>query len=197
MSAFLNPSPATAPANPRPADAVGDIFRRYGAAYRDRHALPLAHLRVMRALETCRTAALGGQVEACDPCGHRRPVDNSCRNRHGPKCQALATAPWLADRQAELLPVGYCHNVVTRPHERNDLLAANPAVRYGLLFQSVADTLHEFASDPQHGLDGQLGFTAVLHPWDQKLLDHVHRHGVIAGGALAWDGSAWRPARRN
>jgi hypothetical protein len=109
----------------------------------------------------------------------------------------LATAPWLADRQAELLPVGYCHNVVTRPHERNDLLAANPAVRYGLLFQSVADTLHECASDPQHGLDGQLGFTAVLHPWDQKLLDHVHRHGVIAGGALAWDGSAWRPARRN
>ncbi|HEV3263228.1 MAG TPA: IS91 family transposase [Gemmataceae bacterium] len=197
MSTLLNPTPTTAPADSRPTDEVGDIFRRYGAAYRDRHALPLSHLRVMRAIEVCRTAAVGGHIEECDHCGHRRPVYNSCRNRHCPKCQALAKAQWLADRQAELLPVGYFHNVFTLPHELNDLLAANPAVLYGLLFQSVADTLQEFASDPQHGLGGQLGFTAVLHTWDQKLLYHVHLHCVIAGGALAFDGSCWQPARRN
>jgi hypothetical protein len=103
----------------------------------------------------------------------------------------------LADRQAELLPVGYFHTVFTLPHELNDLLAADPAVLYALRFQTVADTLHEFASDPQHGLGGPRGFTAVLHTWAQKLWYHVHLHCVIAGGALAWDGRGWRPARRN
>jgi hypothetical protein len=196
MSTLVNPTPTTT-AGARPAHEVGDIFRRHGAAYRDRHALPMQHLRVLRAIEVCRTAALGGHVEQCDHCGHRRPVYNSCRNRHCPKCQALAKAQWLADRQAELLPVGYFHNVFTLPHELNDLLAANQQVLYALLFSSVAATLQEFAGDPQHGLGGQLGFTAVLHTWDQKLLYHVHLHCVIAGGALAFDGSCWLPARRN
>ncbi len=137
----------------------------------------------MAAIEHCRTAALGGHLEQCDHCGHQQPVYNSCRNRHCPKCQGLTRAQWLADRQAELLPVGYFHNVFTLPHELNDLLAANPRVLYNLLFQSVAQTLQAFAADPQYGLGGQLGFTAVLHTWDQKLLYHVHLHCVIAGGS--------------
>jgi hypothetical protein len=184
-------------ANPRPAYEVADIFRLYGAAYRERQPLPLEQRRVMTAIESCRTAALGGHLEQCDHCGYQRPVYNSCRNRHCPKCQGLARARWLADRQAELLPVGYFHNVFTLPHELNDLLAANPRVLYNLLFRSVAQTLQDFAADPQYGLGGQLGFTAVLHTWDQKLLYHVHLHCVIAGGALAFDGSRWLPARPN
>jgi hypothetical protein len=124
-------------------------------------------------------------------------VYNSCRNRHCPKCQALAKAKWLADRQAELLPVGYFHNVFTLPHELNPLLAANQATLYTLLFRSVAKTLAAFAADAEQGLGGQLGFTAVLHTWDQKLLYHVHLHCVIAGGALAFDGSRWIAARCN
>jgi len=183
--------------DPRPAYEVADVFRRYGAAYRERQPLPLAHQRVLAAIETCRTAALGGHLEQCDHCGHRRPVYNSCRNRHCPKCQGLARARWLAARQAELLPVGYFHNVFTLPHELNDLLAANPRLLYNLLFHSAAATLQAFAADPQYGLGGQLGFTAVLHTWDQKLLYHVHLHCVIAGGALAFDGSRWLPARHN
>ncbi len=195
MSALLNDSPATAPN--RPALEVGDIFRPYGPGYRARRPLPLHHRRVMQAIEECRTAALGGHLEQCDRCGHQRPVYNSCRNRHCPKCQATARAQWLADRQAELLPVGYFHTVFTLPHELNDLLAANPRSLYNLLFRSAAATLQAFAADPAYGLGGQLGFTAVLHTWDQKLLYHVHLHCVVAAGALAWDGSRWLPARRN
>jgi hypothetical protein len=148
----------------------------------------------MAAIESCRTAALGGHLEQCNQCGHQRPVYNSCRNRHCPKCQGLARARWLADRQAELLPVGYFHNVFTLPHELNDLLAANQRLLYNLLFHSVAQTLQAFAADPHYGLGGQLGFTAILHTWDQKLLYHVHLHCVIAGGALAKDGSRWLAA---
>jgi hypothetical protein len=193
MSTVLN----TPAADPRPTYEVADIFRQYGATYRAQHRLPREHRRVMVAIETCRTAALGGHLERCDHCGHQRPVYNSCRNRHCPKCQGLARARWLADRQAELLPVGYFHNVFTLPHELNDLLAANPRVLYHLLFQSAAATLQAFAADPRYGLGGQLGFTAVLHTWDQKLLYHVHLHCVIAGGALAEDGSRWQFARHN
>jgi hypothetical protein len=202
MPTFVTAVPATGPSATgpgaaRPAHEVGDIFRLYGTAYRAGRVLPLHQQRMMRAIEVCRTAALGGHIERCDHCGHQRPVYNSCRNRHCPKCQALAKARWLADRQAELLPVGYFHNVFTLPHELNDLLAANQQVLYTLLFHSVAQTLQEFAADPQHGLGGQLGFTAVLHTWDQKLLYHVHLHCVIAGGALAFDGSCWLPAPHN
>ena len=194
MSAVLMPRAATPP---RPVYEVADVFRQYGAAYRDQHPLRLEQKRVMAAIESCRTAALGGHLEQCDRCGHQRPVYNSCRNRHCPKCQGLARARWLEKRQAELLPVGYFHNVFTLPHELNDLLAANPRVLYNLLFHSAAATLEAFAADPRYGLGGQLGFTAVLHTWDQKLLYHVHLHCVIAGGALAADGKRWLAARAN
>lgn len=194
MSALLNATPAAAP---RPVFEVADIVRRYGAAYLDARPVPLLHRRVLHDIEVCRTAALGGHIEECNQCGFRRPVYNSCRNRHCPKCQTLARAQWLEDRKAELLPVGYFHNVFTLPHELNDLAAANQRLLYGLLFSCVAATLQAFAADPQYGLGGQTGFTAVLHTWDQKLLYHVHLHCVIAGGALAFDGSRWIPARRN
>ena len=131
MSTLLN---SAASADTRPAFEVADIVRRYGAAYRDGRPVPLLHQRVMHAIAACRTAALGGHVEQCDRCGYSRPVYNSCRNRHCPKCQALAQAQWLAERQAELLPVGYFHNVFTLPHELNDLLAANPRVLYRCCF---------------------------------------------------------------
>jgi hypothetical protein len=178
----------------RPALEVADIFRACGDAYRRAHRLPAHLLKAMHAIEVCRTAALGGHLEQCAACGYQRPVYNSCRNRHCPKCQALAKAQWLADRQSELLPVGYFHNVFTLPHELNGLLAANQATLYTLLFRAVAQTLEAFAADGQHGLGGQLGFTAVLHTWDQKLLYHVHLHCVIAGGALAFDRSRWLAA---
>jgi hypothetical protein len=197
MSTVLTAAPASSAVPQQPALEVADVFRQDGPAYRARHALARPQVKAMHAIEACRTAALGGHVEQCDRCDHRRPVYNSCRNRHCPKCQALAKAQWLADRQAELLPVGYFHAVFTLPHELNALLAANQALLYTLLFRSVAATLHEFAADPQYGLGGQLGFTAVLHTWDQKLLYHVHLHCVIAGGALAFDGSRWLAARRN
>jgi hypothetical protein len=196
MSTILTTAPANVAGPNRPALEVADVFRRYGPSYRARHVLSREQRRAMRAIEACRTAALGGHIEECDRCGHRRPVYNSCRNRHCPKCQALAKAQWLAQRQAELLPVGYFHAVFTLPHELNPLLAANQAVLYALLFRSVAATLQGFAADPQYGLGGQLGFTAVLHTWDQKLLYHVHLHCVIAGGALAFDGSRWIAASR-
>jgi len=194
MSALLNTTPA---ADTRPAFEVADIVRRFGAAYRDARPVPLLHQRILQAIAACRTAELGGHIEQCNQCGYQRPVYNSCRNRHCPKCQTLARAQWLEQRRAELLPVGYFHNVFTLPHEFNDLAAANPRLVYGLLFRSVAATLRSFAADPQYGLGGQAGFTAVLHTWDQKLLYHVHLHCVIAGGALAFDGSRWIPARRN
>jgi hypothetical protein len=194
MSALLNTTPA---ANSRPAFEVADIVRQFAAAYRDARPVPLLHQRILHAIATCRTAALGGHIEACNRCDFRRPVYNSCRNRHCPKCQTLARARWLEDRRAELLPVGYFHNVFTLPHELNDLAMANQRLVYGLLFRMVAATLLSFAADPQYGLGGQAGFTAVLHTWDQKLLYHVHLHCVIAGGALADDGGRWLPARRN
>jgi hypothetical protein len=179
----------------RPALEVADIFRAHGAAHRRTHRLPTHLVKAMHAIEVCRTAALGGHLEQCATCGYQRPVYNSCRNRHCPKCQSLAKAQWLADRQSELLPVGYFHNVFTLPHELNGLLAANQATLYSLLFRAVAQTLEAFAADSQHGLGGQLGFTAVLHTWDQRLLYHVHLHCVIAGGALAFDKSRWLPAK--
>jgi hypothetical protein len=182
------PSPDS---GPRPRYEVGDIFRLYGQDYRRGHCLTPLQLKVMRAIEVCRTAELGGHVEECSKCGHRRPVYNSCRNRHCPKCQKLATMEWLRARQAELLPVGYFHNVFTLPHELNPLAEANPRLIYRQLFRSVAHTLMSLAADPQYGLGGLPGISAVLHTWDQKLQYHIHLHCVIAGGVLALDGSRW------
>ncbi|NIQ12004.1 MAG: IS91 family transposase [Gammaproteobacteria bacterium] len=181
----------------RPCYEVADIFREYGEQYKRSHSLPLSHLKVMHAIEVCHTAYLGGHVERCDRCGYERIAYNSCRNRHCPKCQALAKAEWLEKRKAELLPVGYFHNVFTIPHELNQVVLCNKKVVFDLLFKTVAETLQEFASDPKHGLGGKIGFTAILHTWDQKLLGHIHLHCVIPAGVLSFDSRFWFHSRKN
>jgi predicted Zn-ribbon and HTH transcriptional regulator len=181
----------------RPRHEIGDIFRTYGQSYRQKRSLPVSHLKVMRAIEICRTAELGGHLEQCDRCGFERNAYNSCRNRHCPKCQALAKAEWLEKRRTELLPVGYFHNVFTIPHELNQVAAFNKTIIYDILFKSVAQTLQEFGADPKHGLGGRIGFTAILHTWDQKLLRHVHLHCVIPAGVLSFDGKRWISARKS
>ena len=144
----------------------------------------------MHAIETCRTAALGGHRDTCDRCGAVQISYNSCRNRHCPKCQTLAKERWLDARRADLLPVEYFHLVFTLPHTLNPLAQGNPRVIYTLLFHAVADTLTTFARDPRH-LGGALGGTAILHTWGQNLSQHLHLHCVVTGGALAPDGSRW------
>jgi hypothetical protein len=174
----------------RPPLDVADVFRRYGAAYRDAHVLTGGQRRVMRAIEACRTAALGGHLERCDACGHERPAYDSCRNRHCPKCQALARARWLAARQAELLDTEYFHVVFTVPAAIAAIAFQNKAMVYGILFRTTAETLRTIAADPQH-LGAALGFLAVLHTWGQTLLHHPHVHCVVPGGGLAPDGQRW------
>jgi len=180
----------------RPKLEVAEVFRRYGAAYRQQHAgsLSRGQRRVMSAIELCRTAALGGHLEQCDCCGHQRPAYHSCRNRHCPKCQSLARAQWLEDRQAELLPVEYFHVVFTVPEEIAALAYQNKEVVYGILFRATAETLRTLAADPQH-LGAEIGFFAVLHSWGQNLLHHPHLHCVVPGGGLAPDGKRWIACR--
>jgi len=170
---------------------VAHVFRQYGHTYRASQHLPASHLKVMNAIECCRTPVLGGHVERCDTCDFERPAYNSCRNRHCPKCQALAKAKWLEARRTELLPVGYFHTVFTVPHELNPVIWCNKRVLFHRLFESVSGTLQQFGHTH---LGGQVGFTAILHTWDQKLLDHVHLHCIIPGGALSQDERAWQPS---
>lgn len=181
----------------RPSPEVADVFGQYGEQYRRSRPLPLSHLKVMHAIEVCRTAHLGGHVERCDLCGFERIAYNSCRNRHCPKCQALAKAEWLEKRKAELLPVGYFHLVFTLPHVLNALALCNKKVIFDALFKATSQTIEEFAADPKHGLGGRTGFTAILHTWDQKLLDHFHLHCLVAGGALSFDDGHFIHARDN
>jgi hypothetical protein len=148
----------------------------------------------MRAVETCRTAELGGHLKPCDRCGFEHPSYNSCRNRHCPKCQSLAKAQWLQKHNAELLPVGYYHLVFTLPHELNRLILANKKILLALLFKAVSETLLEFG---QTRLKGTLGIITVLHTWDQTLKDHFHLHCLVPAGALSLDHSRWIQARRN
>lgn len=180
----------------RPHLEVADLFRAAGARYREEHATTLSRSqrRVMRAIEHCRTAALGGHIEACDRCDHHRIAYNSCRNRHCPKCQSLAKAQWLADRRADVLPVPYFHVVFTVPQEIAAIAYHNQRVVYALLFRAAADTLRTIAADPKH-LGAQLGFLAILHTWGQTLLYHPHLHCVVPGGGLAPDGSRWIACR--
>ena len=177
---------------------VADIFRTAGPAYRAAHAghLSLTQLKVMMAIETCRTAALGGHVEACEDCGHRRIAYNSCRNRHCPKCQGAAARTWLAEREADLLPVGYFHVVFTLPAEIASVAFQNKAVVYDLLFKAASETMLTIAADPRH-LGARIGITAVLHTWGSALTHHPHVHMVVPGGGIALDGTRWistRPA---
>jgi len=175
---------------------VADVFRRHGAEYRQAHAgtLGRAQLRVMRAIELCRTAALGGHVEQCDACAHRRVAYNSCRNRHCPKCQALARALWLEARKADLLPVPYFHVVFTLPEPIAAIALQNKRVVYDILFRSTAATLRTIAADPRH-LGAEIGFVAVLHTWGQTLQHHPHLHCIVPGGGLAPDGQHWVACR--
>lgn len=179
---------------PRPGLELADIFRQHGAAYRTAHRLPLAHLRVMRAIETCRTAALGGHVEQCDRCRHRRISYNSCRNRHCPKCQNTERAKWLRNRKAELLPVPYFHVVFTLPEEVARIAFYNQKAVYAILFRTVSRTLLEIAADPRH-LGAEIGFFSILHTWGQNLLHHPHLHCVVPGGGLSPDQRRWIACR--
>jgi len=180
----------------RPTLEVADVFRRYGDAYRHDQtgSLSTAQRRVMSAIEACRTAALGGHVEQCDHCDHHRICYNSCRNRHCPKCQALARAAWIEHRHAELLDTPYFHVVFTVPDEIAVIAAQNKARVYGILFRATAATLRIIAADPQH-LGAEIGFFAVRHTWGQNLLHHPHLHCVIPGGGLSPDGTRWIACR--
>jgi hypothetical protein len=175
---------------PRPAFELADIFRRSGAAYRASHGMALEQLRVMRAIEVCRTKTLGGHVETCSQCDHTRISYNSCRNRHCPKCQNRDRAEWLESRKAELLPVEYFHVVFTVPEELARLAFYNQEAVYGILFRAASETLLTIARDPQH-LGAEIGFFAILHTWGQNLLHHPHVHCVIPGGGLSPDYERW------
>jgi hypothetical protein len=173
-----------------PGIEVADIFRSYGPAYREAHQLPYNHLRVMRAIEVCRTAVLGGHKDRCDNCGHIEISYNSCRNRHCPKCQTLRKEKWIEARSEDLLPIQYFHVVFTIPSELNPLVLMNQKVMYDLLFRSVSETLMELAYDQKH-LGAQIGATGILHTWGQNLMDHPHIHCIVTGGGLSPDGSRW------
>ncbi|MBO0835098.1 MAG: IS91 family transposase [Actinobacteria bacterium] len=176
----------------RPAVEVADIFRHRGPAWRASHAghVSLGQLKVMSAIERCRTAALGGHVERCEDCAHLRISYNSCGNRHCPKCQAAAAHEWLADRQAELLPVPYFHLVFTLPGPIADIAYHNKAVVYGLLLKVAAETLITIAADPKH-LGARIGATAVLHSWGSAMTHHPHAHIIVPGGGFSLDGQHW------
>jgi len=175
---------------------VAEVMRSYGAAYLDVYGdvTSAGQRRVLRDLTRCRTAALGGHVEACDECGHRQIAYNSCRNRHCPKCQGLACARWLEARAAELLPVEYFHVVFTLPSRLGPIALQNPRIVYGTLFRAAAETLLQLAADPKH-LGADIGFFAVLHTWGQNLHVHPHVHCVVPGGGMAADRSRWIACR--
>jgi len=173
---------------------LADIFRQYGESYAKTHRLSVAQQKVMRAVETCRTAELGGHLKRCERCGFEHPTYNSCRNRHCPKCQSLAKIQWLQKQTAELLPVGYFHLVFTLPHRLNGLILAHKKILLSLLFKAVSETLLEFG---RRRFGGTVGILTVLHTWDQTLKDHFHLHCLVPAGALSLDQSCWIKARRN
>jgi predicted RNA-binding Zn-ribbon protein involved in translation (DUF1610 family) len=180
----------------RPDLEVADIFRAHGPAWRCAQAghLSLGQLRVMSAIERCRSAALGGHVLQCPACAHTQVAYNSCRNRHCPKCQASAARRWLEARQADLLPVDYYHLVFTLPAPIRDIAWYNKSVVYGLLFKAAAETLLTIAADPKH-LGAHIGATLVLHTWGSAMTHHPHVHGIVPGGGLSLDGEHWVACR--
>ena len=182
----------------RPTLEVADIIRAAGNSFIERSQSHLAwpHLKVLRAIRDCRTAALGGHLDQCSRCGHQAISYNSCRNRHCPKCQTNAREQWLAKQSEDLLPVPYFHVVFTLPHELSALALQNKKAIYGLLFGASAETLLEVAADPRH-LGADIGFLSVLHTWGQNLQHHPHVHCVIPAGGISADRSLWitPPAR--
>jgi hypothetical protein len=180
----------------RPALEVADILRAHGPAWRQANAghVSLGQMKVMSAIERCRTAALGGHVARCEECEHTRIAYNSCRNRHCPKCQGAAAKEWLADREAELLPVPYFHVVFTLPAPIADIAYHNKAEIYAILFKAAAETLITIAADPRH-LGARIGLTAVLHTWGSALTHHPHLHCIVPGGGLSPDGERWISCR--
>jgi Putative transposase/Transposase zinc-binding domain len=180
----------------RPVLEVADIFRDHGAAWRSVNAghVSLDQLKVMSAIERCRTAALGGHVARCEDCAHTLIAYNSCRNRHCPKCQGAAARQWLAEREAELLPVPYFHVVFTLPGPIADIAYQNKAVIYDLLFRAAAEATLTIAADPKH-LGGSIGITAVLHTWGSALTHHPHVHMIVPGGGISLDGQRWIACR--
>jgi hypothetical protein len=180
----------------RPALEVADVFRKYGPAWRDeqRARLSLAQLKIMSAIEQCRSAALGGHRLRCEGCGTDQIAYNSCRNRHCPKCQSSAAKRWLEARQADLLPVEYYHVVFTLPAPIAAIAYQNKAVIYGLLFDVAAEVLLRIAADPKH-LGARIGATLVLHTWGSALTHHPHVHGIVPGGGISADGQRWVACR--
>jgi len=180
----------------RPVLEVADIFRAHGAAWRKANAghVSLGQLKVMSAIESCRTAALGGHVERCEDCSYTIIAYNSCRNRHCPKCQGAAAREWLAERQAELLAVPYYHIVFTLPAAIADIAYQNKAVVYDLLFKASAETMLTIAGDPEH-LGARIGIISVLHTWGSAMTHHPHVHMIVPGGGLSHDGQRWMTCR--
>ena len=182
----------------RPSLEVADIFRGHGPAWRRANAghVSLGQLKVMSAIESCRTAALGGHVARCEneTCAHSQISYNSCRNRHCPKCQGAAAKDWLAAREADLLPVPYYHVVFTLPAAIADIAYQNKAIIYDLLFKASAETLTTIAADPKH-LGARVGITSVLHTWGSALTHHPHVHMIVPGGGISLDGKSWISCR--
>jgi len=176
----------------RQALEVADIFRAQGNAWRQAHQghISLGQLKVMSAIETCRSAVLGGHVLRCSSCEHQQIAYNSCRNRHCPRCQGSAAHRWLDARQADLLPVEYYHLVFTLPAPISDLAYSNKAVIYTILFKAAAETLQTIAADPKH-LGARVGLTLVLHTWGSAMTHHPHVHGIVPGGGLSMDSERW------
>jgi len=189
------PAPAPTGQEPRPRIEIADIFRAHGEAYRSSHALTSAERRVMRNIETCRTAVLGGHLDVCDTCGVVRVSYNSCRNRHCPKCQSLRQAQWIAQRLERVLPTQHFHVVFTIPQELKPLALRNRAFFFNLLFAAASSTLLELGHDPKR-VGGLLGITAILHTWTRTLDFHPHVHCIVTGGGLSADGTQWLPAGR-
>ncbi len=185
---------------PRPALEVADIFRGHGAAWRQANAghVSLGQLKVMSAIESCRTAALGGHVARCEnaKCAYTQIAYNSCRNRHCPKCQSAAARAWLAEREAELLPVPYFHVVFSLPAQIADIAYQNKAVIYDILFKASAETMITIAADPKH-LGARIGVLSVLHTWGSALTHHPHVHMIVPGGGISLDGTRWVACRPN
>ena len=181
---------------PRPALEVADIFRNHGAAWRSANAghVSLDQLKVMSAIERCRTVALGGHVARCENCAQTVIAYNSCRNRHCPKCQGAAAKEWLAEREAELLPVGYFHLVFTLPGPIADIAYQNKAAIYGLLFTAAAEATLTIAADPKR-LGAKIGITSVLHTWGSAMTHHPHAHMIVPGGGISLDDTCWVSCR--